>query len=183
MPLSKHHQLVALACLLAAVPVYAQDNSTDSAEVPEVAEEKSAPVTINTLPESVELTPPADEYADVRQIKIKITGIEPATGQVEISFFDTPEAFMKEPSFQTSLTIDGENEVMDTYLNPPLGTYAVVVVHDANNNGSLDRGFLGIGGEGYGFSNNVRPWFGWPSFSDASFEVGEDGADLEISLN
>jgi uncharacterized protein (DUF2141 family) len=46
-------------------------------------------------------------------------------------------------------------------------------MHDANDNGKLDRNFMGIPSEGYGFSNNAGE-FGPASFADAAFDVAAD---------
>ena len=52
----------------------------------------------------------------------------------------------------------------------PYGEYAVSVVHDENDNGEIDRGFLGIPKEGYGVSNNATG-FGAFSYDAAKFKV------------
>ena len=63
----------------------------------------------------------------------------------------------------------------------PVGEYAVVAVHDENDNGKLDTGLLGFGGEGYGFSNGVRPMLGWPDFEAAAFSVtGDTRVEIEL---
>ena len=64
----------------------------------------------------------------------------------------------------------------------PTGRYAVVAVHDENENGKLDNGLLGFGGEGYGFSNGVRPLLGWPAFDAAAVTVESD-MTIEIELD
>jgi uncharacterized protein (DUF2141 family) len=57
-----------------------------------------------------------------------------------------------------------------TFNNVPSGSYAVAFFHDRRMNNKMQKNFLGIPQEGYGFSNNVKPrGFGPPSFSDASF--------------
>jgi len=55
---------------------------------------------------------------------------------------------------------------------PGPGTYAFAYYHDADDDRVLDRDLAGIPQEAYGFSNDVRPLFGPPSFSSASFRVG-----------
>lgn len=62
----------------------------------------------------------------------------------------------------------------------PPGTYALVVIHDENMNGKLDRNVLGIPTEGYGFSNDPKSVFHAPSFSAASFSY--NGEDLELTV-
>ena len=53
------------------------------------------------------------------------------------------------------------------------GQYSIKIMHDANNNGELDRNIMGIPSEGYGFSNNAGQ-FGPASFEDAAFSVAAD---------
>lgn len=54
------------------------------------------------------------------------------------------------------------------------GAYAVAVHHDANSNGKVDSNFLGIPKEGYGVSNDPRPRFRAPRFSEARVVVSRD---------
>jgi uncharacterized protein (DUF2141 family) len=54
---------------------------------------------------------------------------------------------------------------------PGPGTYAFAFYHDADDDNQLDRDLVGIPQEGYGFSNDVRPGLGPPSFESASFRV------------
>lgn len=55
---------------------------------------------------------------------------------------------------------------------PGPGTYAFAFYHDADGDNRLDTDVVGIPQEAYGFSNNVRPGLGAPSFASASFAVG-----------
>ncbi|MDQ3035519.1 MAG: DUF2141 domain-containing protein [Myxococcota bacterium] len=54
---------------------------------------------------------------------------------------------------------------------PGPGRYAFAFFHDADDDEALDRDLVGIPQEGYGFSNDVRPGLGPPSFDDAAFTV------------
>lgn len=56
----------------------------------------------------------------------------------------------------------------------PAGTYAIAVLHDEDGDGDMDRDFIGIPQEGYGFSSGARPGFGPPSFDDAAFDHGTE---------
>ena len=64
----------------------------------------------------------------------------------------------------------------------PSGTYAVVALHDENENQKLDRNFFGIPKEGWGMSNNPKAYLSAPSYSQASFVLRED-THLQIHLN
>ncbi len=62
----------------------------------------------------------------------------------------------------------------------PDGTYAIGIFVDVNYNNKMDRNFLGIPKEQYGFSNNAKGSFGPPSFEDAAFTL--NGA-LRLKIN
>jgi len=49
------------------------------------------------------------------------------------------------------------------------GRYSVAVFHDENNNGTVDRNFLGLPAEGFGFSR--RTPLRVPSFGETSFDL------------
>jgi uncharacterized protein (DUF2141 family) len=73
------------------------------------------------------------------------------------------------------------DETMCLYLPAP-GRYALVMFHDANANGVLDLGPFGPK-EGYGFSNNVRPFLAPPLLSSALFPVVAGDTHVTIRLH
>ena len=129
------------------------------------------------------LLSPALALAELPGVWVMVSGLSPATGTVEISLFDSAESFMVEPHLQQSGTAGEDGSFETEFVSLPDGEYAVVVVHDANDNGKLDNGFLGFGGEGYGFSNNAQSWFGWPDFEDAKIMVDQPATLVEINLD
>jgi uncharacterized protein (DUF2141 family) len=72
------------------------------------------------------------------------------------------------------------DQTLCLYLPTP-GLYAVVMFQDANADGDLNIGPLGPK-EGYGFSNDVRPFLSAPSLNSALFPVGPGGAHISIRL-
>lgn len=63
-----------------------------------------------------------------------------------------------------------QHQATCVFDNVAPGTYAITAIHDLNNNGELDKNFLGVPTEPYGFSNDARGTMGPPSFSSASFQ-------------
>jgi uncharacterized protein (DUF2141 family) len=61
------------------------------------------------------------------------------------------------------------------------GDYAVVALHDEDDDAELDRRF-GLPAEGLAFSSGARIRFGPPSFEEARFEVGARDAELALEL-
>ncbi len=119
--------------------------------------------------------------AESPDLVVNVSNAKPATGTLEISLFNSTETFMKQPYLQTSGPIKESGNYKALFGKLPPGEYAVVVVHDENGNGKLDTGFLGLGGESYAFSNDVRPFFGWPDFEDVKFSVQSD-KQIEIVM-
>jgi uncharacterized protein (DUF2141 family) len=62
------------------------------------------------------------------------------------------------------------------------GDYAVVALHDEDDDGTLDRSRLGLPTEGVAFSSGARIRFGPPSFDEARFELGARDAELALEL-
>jgi uncharacterized protein (DUF2141 family) len=54
------------------------------------------------------------------------------------------------------------------------GKYAIQYFHDENSNKKLDKNFIGIPKEGYGFSNDAIGTFGPKDFEEWLFEVSQD---------
>ena len=63
-----------------------------------------------------------------------------------------------------------------------LGSYAVKVFHDVDDNSILDTNWMGIPKEPYGFSNDAMGTFGPPSFEQASFKVGAGTNAVRIRM-
>jgi uncharacterized protein (DUF2141 family) len=73
------------------------------------------------------------------------------------------------------------DETMCLYLPGP-GRYALVMFQDSNADGDLNLGPFGPK-EGYGFSNNVRPFLSAPSLNSALFSVGPGDTHITIKLH
>ena len=73
----------------------------------------------------------------------------------------------------------GRAEIRITGVKP--GRYAVAAFLDANGNGRLDKNFLGLPSEPYGFSNDVGRR-GIPSFEGALIEVRDPSTTIAVTI-
>jgi uncharacterized protein (DUF2141 family) len=64
----------------------------------------------------------------------------------------------------------------------PPGRYAVMVHHDVNADGVINRDRLGRPTEGIGFSRDAPMLFGPPRFKDASFTYSGGTMTMDVSL-
>lgn len=121
--------------------------------------------------------------AEVTTLDVAVSGADPATGTIEISVFASAEEFLKDSKFQKQCKPSEEGSCSVNFLMSIPGDYAVVVVHDANDNQKLDNGFLGFGAESFAYSNDAsNPLFGRANFDDAKIAVSGD-TRIEIVLD
>jgi uncharacterized protein (DUF2141 family) len=62
------------------------------------------------------------------------------------------------------------------------GSYALVVMHDENNDKAFNRNDLGMPLEGFGFSQNPEISDRAPKFSETAFFVAGSATDIKIKL-
>ena len=137
--------------------------------------------------------PPSVEAGELR---ITVDGIRSAHGTVLIGLYDSPASFGKavEVSAKEAFLIDPDrfaavalraNAALKSavvFSNVQPGRYATIAFHDENGNGKLDKSFLGIPTEPYGFSNNVQGFLGPPTFDDAAMALGDSNEAIGITL-
>jgi len=102
---------------------------------------------------------------------VEIEGLRSSEGFILLSLFKDGKGYPDEPekAFRKIKISIKDKQASADFADLPNGDYAIVVLHDENNNLKMDKN-LGIPNEGYGFSNNVMGLMGPPSFSKASFK-------------
>ncbi len=108
----------------------------------------------------------------VNAFEIQIDGLQEGTGLMRIAFYDSEEIYLD----QQQVTLFHEEQVraqgsMHIHLQIPTGTYAIAVYHDVNSDKELNKNFLGLPKEPYGFSNNKMGTFGPPSFQESLIAI------------
>jgi len=105
-------------------------------------------------------------------LTVEVTHLSGHKGRIAIGLYNNAKTFghMSRLYRGARLTIRGKR-VVYTFKHLPKGIYAVSVMHDANNNKTLDKNVFGIPKEGYGFSNNVHHAFRAATFGEAKFSV------------
>ncbi len=114
-------------------------------------------------------------------IDIKLDNFYPKEGKIILAVFDNQDGFLKEAYNGYCFPVEEVNEGKLKLGKLPKGTYSISIFHDQNNNGKLDKSFLGIPKEPFGFSNNPSISFGPPTFQQTSFEISGD-IEVEIKL-
>ncbi len=113
------------------------------------------------------------------ELIIKISG-QTKAGILNLGIYNNAEAYDQsvkgEERSERGLFsgIDSYIELKESHefvINLPEGIYAIALFIDANENFKIDKNFLGIPKEQYGFSNNAMGKLSGPSFEQAEFQV------------
>lgn len=118
-------------------------------------------------------------------LTVRIVNARNANGVVRIALFQSAEGFPGDASkaLRTQpAKIDPQTLTAQVVFSElPQGTYAVIIFHDENGNGKLDKNLVGIPKEGYGASNNPAKKMRPPTFDEAKFSLTSDQS-VEVKL-
>jgi uncharacterized protein (DUF2141 family) len=111
-------------------------------------------------------------------ITVTINNIKNNTGKVIMSLHSV-DTFMKTNGLQSAESIIEKNKVIITFKNVLPGEYAIMSVHDENDNKQMDFELNGMPKESYGVSNNPMS-YGPPQFSEAKFTLNNENINMII---
>lgn len=111
-------------------------------------------------------------------VKVNLDNVLNDNGTLLVSLHSN-ETFMKGPGIIDLQEKAVKGTVTLTFENVKPGTYAIMVLHDENDNKRMDFEANGMPKESYGMSGNVMA-MGPPTFADAKFEVAAE--DLEFTI-
>ena len=121
--------------------------------------------------------------ASAARIVVTIDGLHSNQGNVFVGLYAGPAKFLQGNQSDAQRKVRASTGAMTVVFdNLPPGTYAVGAFHDENGNDHLDTNFLGLPVEGYALSNNVRAAMAKPTFQQAAFTVGEQGANVALHI-
>jgi len=107
-------------------------------------------------------------------INVSVDNLKNSKGVVQFNLYNKDgtipdKNFNKYYKKLTAKIINNKAHVV--FKNIPKGRYAIGVLHDENNNGKIDKGFM-LPIEGVGFTNyNKINLFNKPNFKKASFKL------------
>lgn len=111
-------------------------------------------------------------------VKVTIENVLNDDGVIVASLHST-ETFMKGAGLIDLVQEAQKGVVTLTFENVEPGIYAIMVLHDQNENNRMDFEPNGMPKESYGMSGNAMA-MGPPTFNDAKFEVTNE--DLEFKI-
>ena len=120
--------------------------------------------------------------ANAADLAVDLSGVRAQTGHLQVALVDSEDGWnnrAKPIAAQAVAPAGSEARVVFEDLAP--GRYAVLVMHDENDNGKLDTNLVGMPIEGYGFSNNPQV-MRKPTWDESRFDLGDDALSITIDL-
>ena len=119
-------------------------------------------------------------------LEIRIKNVSSCQGTVMLAIYDNERHFthIEQAVVKEAInlaTADCASTILYR-VGIPHGQYAVIVYHDANNNGILDKNWLGTPTEAWGVSNNVRPFLREPKFRECAFDCSASRTSITIDI-
>ena len=117
----------------------------------------------------------SNSFSEEANLKINILNLD-KPGVLYLSVCQDRESFertVKESEEKNCIRASEEMspQNLQTTIKLPLGEHAITLFVDFNGNKKIDKNFLGIPKEPYGFSNNVIGNMSAPTFDQAKFVI------------
>lgn len=125
----------------------------------------------------ISVTAKAQETASTT-VTVTIENVMSNEGVILASLHNS-DTFMKGAGLIDLTDQAKKGEMTLTFENVQPGSYAIMVLHDKNENNRMDFQANGMPKENYGMSNNEMT-MGPPTFADAKFEVA--GEDMALTI-
>ncbi|RYE24799.1 MAG: DUF2141 domain-containing protein, partial [Sphingobacteriaceae bacterium] len=111
--------------------------------------------------------------AQAQETQINITGIKSAKGKIALSLFKNNQSFEKEQPYKSFVfdKKDMVNGALTVTIKAEAGTYGIALLDDENSNGKMDKSFIGMPKEGFGFSDFYMEKLKKPAFDDFKVDL------------
>lgn len=119
-----------------------------------------------------------------QETQVKVTGTRSGKGKIILNVFKDQADYDNEKPFK-EFVFDKHGLVNGTLtvkcgLEP--GVYGITLVDDENANGKLDKNFIRMPKEGFGFSNFFMEKLRKPAFDDFKVDLRSPNKTIEIKI-
>ena len=121
-------------------------------------------------------------YTQAQETQIKVTDIRSAKGTIILNIFKDNDSYDKQQPYK-QFVFDKKaltNGTLAIHCVLESGTYGITLIDDENGDSKLNKNFVGMPKEGFGFSNFFMTKMKKPSFDD--FKVDLKTAAIPILI-
>ena len=123
-------------------------------------------------------------YAQAQETQIKVTDIRSAKGEIILNVFKDNASYDKQQPYK-QLVFDKKalaNGTLAIHCALEPGTYGITLIDDENGDGKLNKNFVGMPKEGFGFSNFFMTKMKKPSFDDFKVDLKTAATPVGIKV-
>ena len=113
---------------------------------------------------------------------VRVQGLTSDAGNLRFVLFDSKESFLKNP-VRAEIVEISERQGSWIVEDLAFGEYAVLVHHDIDNSGKMERHWYGKPKEPTGASNDAPSKFGPPKYKNAKFMFESEEQTISINVN
>jgi len=107
-------------------------------------------------------------------LTVTVRNIDKFKGVIMIALYDSDSSWLqKGKEYRGAMVEVTATTLTYVFKDLPFGTYALLIYHDKNSDGELNKNWLGLPNEGYCFSNNYKPLAGAPKYKEAVFKFSK----------
>lgn len=118
------------------------------------------------------------------QVTVTVSGIKSGKGKIVLNVFKDSDGYEKEHPYK-KLQFDKKALVNGTLVvkcTLEAGVYGITLLDDENSNDKMDKSFIGMPKEGFGFSNFFLEKLKKPRFEDFKVQLKNDNAKIDIKV-
>ncbi|MBB6111974.1 DUF2141 domain-containing protein [Mucilaginibacter lappiensis] len=123
-------------------------------------------------------------YTKAQETPIKITDIRSGKGKIILNVFKDNDSYDKNQPYK-KFTFDKKaliNGTLTVHVEIEPGVYGITLVDDENEDGKINKNFVGIPKEGFGFSNFFMTKMKKPSFDDFKVDLKSTEHKVDIKV-
>lgn len=123
----------------------------------------------------------AQSAEDSGTLIVRVEGLQSSEGKLRFVMFDSKENFLQH-AFRAEVIEIEAGQGTWVVEDLPYGEYAVLVHHDVDGSGAMERHWYGKPKEPTGTSNNAPSRFGPPKFNKARFPFDSPSQTIVIAV-
>lgn len=132
--------------------------------------------------------------AGAAELRVIVEGIASSEGTIVAGLYDSAERYGQAVGESSKVLVNDIKRLVGVSIRPTAethsivfsdlrpGIYAVIVFHDENDDGKLNKNAVGLPTEAYAISNNARGLMSAPEFKAAAIRVGDQDQVVHLTL-
>lgn len=123
-------------------------------------------------------------YTKAQETQIKVTDIRSEKGKIILNVFKDNDSYDKNQPYK-KITFDKKalvNGTLNVHFGLEPDVYGITLIDDENEDGKINKNFVGMPKEGFGFSNFFMTKMKKPSFDDFKVDLKSPEHQIEIKV-